>query len=118
MSIEADLFARLGTLVAGRVYPDVAPEGAALPYLTYQQVGGEIIGFIEGTLPSKRNGRFQISVWDTSRLSASELMRQVEASLVTSATLRALPMGAAVATYDEATQRRGARQFFSIWFDV
>ncbi len=45
-------------------------------------------------------------------------MRQVEASLVTSATLRALPMGAAVATYDEATQRRGARQFFSIWFDV
>jgi hypothetical protein len=118
MSVESDLFAGLTSLVAGRVYPDVAPAGAALPYITYQQVGGDVISFIDTTLASQRNARFQLSVWDATRQGASTLMRQVESALITSATLRATALGSAVATYDDETQRRGARQFFSIWFDA
>lgn len=40
MTIETDICTALNDLVDGRVYPDVAPAGAATPYVTYQQVGG------------------------------------------------------------------------------
>lgn len=118
MTVESDLFDRLKALVANRVYPDVAPAGAGTPYITYQQVGGDVVSFMESALPSKRNGRFQINVWAATRLTAAALMRDVEASLVTSTVLRADPQGGAVATFEPDTQLYGARQFFSIWFDT
>ena len=118
MTVEADIFTLLGALVSNRVSPDVAPPGTEKPYITYQQVGGDVVSFMETAMPSKRNGRFQINVWDTTRLSASALMRQAEVALVTSTALRAEVLGGAVSTYEEETQLYGSRQFFSIWFDV
>lgn len=118
MTVEADIFTCLGSMVENRVYPDVAPDGVARPYITYQQVGGDVVGFLESALPSKRNGRFQINCWATTRLAAAALIRQMEAALVTSATLRADAMGGPVATYEQDTSLYGARQFFSIWFDA
>jgi len=118
MTVEADIFTLLGSRVDNRVYPDVAPPGVDKPYITYQQVGGDVVSFLESAMPSKRNGRFQFNVWATTRLAASALMRQVEADLVTSTTLRAEAMGGAVSTYEEETKLYGSRQFFSIWFDV
>lgn len=118
MTVEADLFSRLGSLVGNRVYPDVAPANTEKPYITYQQVGGDVVTFIESAMPSKRNGRFQISVWAPTRLAAAALARSVEDSLVTSTTLRAQPLAAPVALYEETPLLYGSRQFFSIWFDV
>ncbi|MCX7177697.1 MAG: DUF3168 domain-containing protein [Proteobacteria bacterium] len=118
MTVEADLFACLGSLVSNRVYPDVAPSGADKPYLTYQQVGGDVVSYIETSLPNIRNGRFQINTWATTRLAAAALARQAESALVTSATLRAKPLAAPVATYESETLLYGMRQFFSIWFDT
>jgi hypothetical protein len=115
MTIESDLQTLLATLVDGEVYPDVANK-PDLPYITYQQVGGESIAFMEATVPSKRNARFQINTWAETRLQASALMRQVHDLVITTVALQATALGEPVATFDEDTKRYGARQDFSLWF--
>ena len=114
MSVEAAICTALSALVP--TYPDVAPFDTSLPYATYQQVGGQVITLLESAVAGKRNGRFQISIWSATRIEAADLMRQMEAALITDPALRALPLGAMVATYDAETKTYGARQFFSIWY--
>lgn len=116
MTVESLLFSALGSLVANRVFPDVAPLNTAKPYLTYQQVGGTAVSFLESGIVGKRNGRFQINAWATTRLDAAALSRAVEDALVTSTPLRAYVLGAPVAIYEPETLLYGTRQDFSIWF--
>jgi len=117
MTIEATLYTALSPLFGGRVFPDIAPSGTAKPYCTYQQVGGTPVEFIEGAVASKDNARFQINIWSNSRAEAMQKMREVRELLVAPPIL-ATTQGAAVAEYDETSQLRGARQDFSIWFDL
>lgn len=117
MTVEADLLTVLDPLVGGRVYADVGPEDVVKPYLTFQQVGGTPVNFMSG-IPDKRNGRFQINVWATSRLEAMSLIRQVEDAVRLSTVLNAVTDGGAVAVYEPETELSGARQDFSIWFQA
>lgn len=115
MTVEADLFTLLTSLTSGRVYPDVAPAGAARPYIVYQQVGGQSPSFLENALLSKKNGRYQFSSWADTRAAAAALALQVESAILLSVPLQATPLGAPIAAYDEETLRYGAHQDFSIW---
>lgn len=114
MSAETFLYTTLQALVSGRVYPDVAPLDAALPYVTYQQVGGAPVFFLENDLPSKTHGRFQINSWAGTRLAATDLARDVEAALFAEGVR---PMGDLVAARDETNDAYGAMQDFSVWTD-
>ena len=115
MTIEADLFTTLQALVGGRVFPDLAPDRVATPYVVYQQVGGESVTFLERAVASKKNGRFQVAVWALTRAEASALSLQIEAALVAATLFDAKPLGDRTAVYDEDAALRGARQDFSIW---
>lgn len=117
MSIETDLTSLLAPLVAGEVYPDVGVD-PVLPYITYQQVGGESLSFVERAVPSKRNGRFRVRTWAATRLQASALMRQVHDTLITATGLQVEALGEQLADFDEETKRFGSLQDFSIWFDA
>ena len=79
MSAEAAIVPLLTGLVSGRVYPDVAPSGAGLPRIVYQQVGGQALNYTEGTLPADENARMQIVCWAATRAAAIALMKQAEA---------------------------------------
>jgi chaperonin GroEL (HSP60 family) len=116
MSVEGTIRTALAGLVDDRVYPDIGPEGVETPYITYQQVGGEPVNFLESSVPSLKNGRFQINVWGDSRLVVANLARQVEDALRTTAALQATVLGGATALYDEETGLRGSMQDFSFWF--
>jgi len=117
VSVESLIFDTLASLVSNRVYPDVAPQGVtALPRITYQQVGGKPVGFLEATPPSKKNGRFQVNVWGATRLQVAALSRQVEDALVTAAALNTTVLGGVVAAYEPDTKLYGTRQDFSFWF--
>lgn len=115
MSIESDLVTGIGALCAGRCFPDVAPHGTVRPYVTYQQVGGQIAQFMEGGPASKRNARMQINTWGASRLEANALMRQID-DMLRSAPWHATPIGDLVSEFDAVTGDRGARQDFSLWW--
>lgn len=124
MSAESQLFDILKSVIGGtsedpKVFPDVAPEGyLSTPYITYQQVGGESLEFLERGNGDKKNARVMIRVWHTNRLLANQLARLVEDYLVgaAGAALQASALGALFADYDEEKKLRGTRQDFSIWF--
>jgi hypothetical protein len=115
MTVEADIFDALKGLVGQRCYPDEAPEGVARPYIVYQQAGGQAVTFVEAAVPSKKNGRFQITVWADTRAAAATANLQIEAAMVTSAVLDAKPLGAPVALTDQDTNLRGSAQDFTVW---
>lgn len=114
MSVESDLKTVLATACA-RVFPDFAPVNTTRPYLTYQQIGGEVINFTSNDLADLKNGEFQVNVWADSRASAASTMLAIEAALRASAVFTAQPMSAPVADYDADVPVYGARQDWSIW---
>jgi hypothetical protein len=115
VSAEATLYTLLSGLAAGRVFPDVAPEGAALPRVVFQQVGGQGLSFLDGTMPSKENGRMQIACWATTRAAAIALAKQVEAAVCGSVALQAIPLGARASDFEQDTNLYACRQDFSVW---
>lgn len=115
MALEVDLNALLKTLCP-RVYPDVGPEPLpARPYVTWQQVGGEVITFLDRTLPCKRNARMQINVWADTRLASNTLAMQIEDALRLSTAFQASPAGALVADHEPDLKLYGCRQDFTIF---
>lgn len=115
MTVESDLFALLSPLAGARVYPDVAPAGVARPCITYQQVGGESLAYIEAGVPNAKNGRFQVNCWGTTRLAVAALALQVENAMLTASAFQARPLGGPTAVYEEDPPMFGTRQDFSIW---
>lgn len=115
MSAEAALVTLLTGLVAGRIYPDVAPSGAGLPRIVYQQVGGQSINYTEGTLPGTENARIQVVCWAATRAAAVALMKQAEAAIRTAPVIQVETLGARVSGYEQDTNLYSSQQDFSIW---
>lgn len=115
MTVEASLYTALQTLVSNRVYPDLAPFGAVKPFITYQQVGGSSVNFIDQAVPSKSNARFQVNVWADTRSAAAALALQAEQALRGTTALQTTVLGQPVSTYEADTKLFGTRQDFSFW---
>jgi hypothetical protein len=116
MTIEEQLYTALQSLVAGRVFPDVAEQNTALPYITYQAVGGEPVNFLTGEKPGSTNVRMQVNVWAATRIGASTLGAQVENALRDTKSFQTEVLTGRVSTYDETdtVKYRGTMQDFSI----
>jgi hypothetical protein len=115
MSMLTILQAALVQFAGGRVFPDIAPEGTARPYITWQQVDGVPVNFLEGGVPGTKNVRMQVNVWADTRLDASALADQVEDALRQVAALQTTVLGSAVAVYEPDTKLKGSMQDFSFW---
>jgi hypothetical protein len=117
MTIETQIFTALKSLVANRVYRDVAPETVTdLPRITFQAIGGEAINFLDtATIPSKRQCRVQVNVWAARRDDANSLARQVEDALRAYTALQTHVLSGFVAVYDEDTKLFGTMQDFQVW---
>lgn len=115
MSAEAAIVPLLTGLVSGRIYPDVAPSGAGLPRIVYQQVGGQAINYTEGTIPDKENARMQVVCWAATRAAAIALMKQAEAAIRTAPVIQVEPLGARVSGYEQDANLYSSQQDFSIW---
>lgn len=116
MSVESTIFDTLKGLVGNRVYPDIAPATTTKPYITYQQVGGVGVNFVDATVPSKKNFTFQINVWGETRAAVATLAAQVEAAMRAVTALQTTVLAAPVAIYEPENNLRGSRQDFSVWF--
>lgn len=115
MTFEADLFTLLKT-VTPRVFPDFAPVSTTRPYVTYQQIGGEVLNMVANVAPGVRNAMVQITVWSNTRKESLEIMRAIEDAICsTSVFPSARPIAAAVADYDAEIPVYGARQDFTFW---
>lgn len=115
MSIHAQVRAALAGLAGDRVYPLIAEENTATPYIVFQVVGGEPENFASGDRPAKRWRRVQVNVWSKSILEAGAIADQVENALCAVAELQTDVVTGAVDTYDEATKYRGQMQDFMLF---
>lgn len=117
MSVESSIYAALKDLVGNRVYRDIAPPTVTdLPRITFQQIGGAAVNFVDQTAPSMKNGRFQVNSWHNRRDDAMALARQVEDTLRAYTALQTTVLGAPLAVYEQETKLFGAIQDFSFWF--
>lgn len=103
--------------ICPNVFPDFAPPDTPRPYVTFQQLGGETVDCIDGTVPTKENALVQVNFWSDSRKEAKAAILQIEAELIQRTNLQASPQGAAVSDFDADMARYCSRQDFSIWAD-
>ena len=116
MALESDLTTLLKT-VCPRVYPDIAPDPMPVrPFVTYQQVGGEVVNLLANALVDKRNARMQINVCADTRLAASALAGQIEDAMKLAAVFQARPIGTWVSQHEPQLRLFGAMQDFTIWY--
>lgn len=114
MSLETTLYTLLQAQCL-RVFPDLAPLDTQRPYITYQQIGGDDLSFVDDPLPGVRSPEIQINYWADTRAAAKALALQTRDALMTSTALQARPTGGLVDDYDHDFLRYGSRQDFSIW---
>lgn len=114
MSLETEIVAAL-LAVCPRTYPDVAPAGTPTPYLVWTLIGGRAVPYVEGALPTTRNGFVQVTAWTPQRLESNALMQQVQAALMAAPTLQVVPQTELQTAYDKDTTLRGAMQDFDVW---
>lgn len=112
MTFEADLFTLLKT-VTPRVFPDFAPVSTPRPYVTFQQVGGDVLNPLDNAAPGVRMPEIQVNVWSDTRAEAMSLIRSIEAAVRGASTFTARPLGEAVADFDADVPVYGARQDFA-----
>ena len=113
MTMESELHTLLLTKCP-RVFPDIAPSGTVKPFVTWQGIGGESLGFLDNTAADKRKTLLQINAWATTRLQTLALIRDIETSLRANATFIATPQGEPMSTYEQDTQLYGCVQRFEI----
>jgi hypothetical protein len=116
MALEENLTALLRA-ICPRTFSDFAPLDTPRPYVTFQQIGGSTVDFIDKVVPSKENAVMQINAWADSRLDAKALIKQIEAALIAATEFQAAPVAAASSDFDPDMDRRCSRQDFSIWAD-
>ena len=115
MTVEADIYTALKGLVSNRCFPDFAPVATVRPYITYTQIGGEALSYMDDTLPSGKFGRFQVNVWAETRATASALMLQVEAAMIQAAAFQGRPLSAPSSAYDHDSLVYGSMQDFNVF---
>lgn len=114
LTLEETLTAALQALCP-RVFPDVAPDGTAVPYVVWHMYGGRPAIYTEGVQADRRNAYVQINVWHPSRATCNTLSLQIADALIAHPVLQADPLNELQAAFDEDTERRGAMQDFSLW---
>jgi hypothetical protein len=112
--IEEQIFAALSPMFEGRVYPDIAPADAVMPFILYRQAGGRSTGALCGG-SGAYNAVFQFMVWSDTRQDASSLMRQA-AGVLCGAPLMGVEHDSLIARYDDVTRTRAAMQDISFWY--
>lgn len=114
--MEEKITALLRT-ICPRTFPDVAPLETPRPYCTWQVIGGDVLEFLDNSLPNKENGMVQVTIWSDTRLEAKTLIKQVEAAMLAATDMQASPIAAAASDYDADMDLRSCRQDFSVWAD-
>lgn len=115
MTVESSIYDTLKGLVSNRCYPDFAPIGTVRPFITYEQTGGEALANLDGSLPDKKHGRFEIGVFADTRASCSSIALQVEAAMAASTAFNSMAIHAPISDYASDVKIYSSTQNFSVY---
>lgn len=114
MTVESQIFDALKGLVSNRCFPDFAPLGTARPFITYEQVGGDALHYVDGTLPDKKHARFELGVYADSRAACAALALQVEATMAAQTAFQSTAIHAPISDYASDVKIYSSTQNFSV----
>lgn len=115
MTVEADIYGLLAPLVGNRCFPDFAPLGTVRPFITYEQAGGEALSYLDGSLPDKKHGRFEIGVYADTRAACAALALQVEAVMAAATAFQSTAIHAPISDYASEVKIYSSTQNFSVF---
>lgn len=111
--IAEDLVTTLGTVFGGRLYPAVAPEGAAAPFGIYLLVAGLPENSLQGR-SNLTNSRYQVDVYAATKADAETLAASVRTAM-NDASLFASVCQLQQDFYDTDAQLFRVSMDFSLW---
>ena len=126
-SIQQQMFTALAGhagvsgIVGSRVYPDVAPQDAAVPFVVWQEIsllkaGNSLAGSSEsGGLD---NFRVQVTSWAKGANGASaarDLDYQVRLAMIAATGIKCLHTDSRAMQYEPDVKRHGMQSDFSVW---
>lgn len=97
-----------------RTSPMVAPVDTALPYITWQHIGGVPVRYADNAAGNRRMVMVQVNVWAATVAAALLLIRQVEDALCASAVFTARPLSEPIGQHEADFARYGFIQDFEI----
>lgn len=115
MTVESSIFTTLKGLVSSRCFPDFAPLGTVRPFITFEQTGGDALNFIDGALPDKKHGRFEIGVYADTRAECASIALAVEAAMAASTSFVASAIHAPISDYASDVKIYSSTQNFSVF---
>lgn len=122
MTFEADLKSHLQAdatiagLVNDRIYPMLLPQGAAVPAVTYQHIGGVPQTELSGDDGQMVNYRVQVNCWATGYVAVHALAEAVRNRLKTAASTFKAVMSLSQDVYEAEPRRFGVYMDFSFWY--
>jgi hypothetical protein len=115
MTVETQIYTVLKSLVGDRCFPDFAPLGTARPFITFEQTGGEALSFLDGTLPDKKHGRFEIGVYADTRSQCAAIALQVESAMAAATAFQSTAIHAPISDYASDVLIYSSTQNFSVF---
>lgn len=115
MSVESDIYATLKGLVSNRCYPDFAPLGTVRPFITFEQTGGDSLKNLDGSLPDKKHGRFEVGVYTDTRAQCASISLQVESAMAAATAFNSTAIHAPISDFSSEVLIYSATQNFSIY---
>lgn len=111
-------YAGLSALVGARIYPEVAPQDVARPYVVWQEISRTPEGDLDGTVSSSglENVHVQVTCWATTRLSADAVRAQARLAMEAATQFKAFASALRSLGYESDTKLHGAQADFSIWW--
>lgn len=112
--------AGVGGLVGARVYPDVAPQGAAVPYVVWQEISNVQVNDLGGSYETsgKHQVRVQVTFWDRNGTKSREGGKQARLAMIAASGFKSTCVDQRALPYEEDTKLHGDQSDFSVWIST
>ena len=110
-------FAALSALVATRIYPDIAPQGVAKPYVVWEEISSVPIADLDGSGDDSAAmdvERIQVACWAGTAARAREVAIQARLAMAAASQFKSRLVDSRM-LFDPETKLRAVQQDFLLW---
>lgn len=123
IAIQSAIYSALGqyagvsALVGTRIYPDVADQDCARPFIVWMELETEQMNSLAGSVESSglTNYLIEITSWAVSRTASRELDAQVRLAMIAATSFKSLLSNAQTLGQEPDTKLFGYQSDFSVW---
>lgn len=126
MTLEQAIFQALGQyqgvnqIAGARIYEFAAPQGAARPYVVWQELDTLPMADLDGTAATggKDRSYIQITAWAVSRDQARQLALQLRLGMEAASQFKAVAYGRRDLPFEADTKLYGTQGDFAVWLST